>query len=56
MRALVVRTRKETPRDDGTYIRFGDNAVVLVDIDGKGELKMKGKRIFGPIAKEIRQL
>lgn len=56
MRALVVRTRKETPRKDWTYIRFGDNAIVLVDIDWKGELKMKWKRVFWPVAKEIREL
>lgn len=56
MRAMVVRVRKEIKRKDGTYIRFGDNAVVLLDIDAKGEMKPKGKRIFWPIAREIREL
>jgi ribosomal protein L14 len=40
-----VRTRKETRRVDGTYIRFGENAVIILDIDAKGEMKPKGKRI-----------
>lgn len=56
MRAMVVRTKKEIARKDGTYIRFGDNAVILLDIDDKGQLNPKGKRIFGPIAKEIRAM
>lgn len=56
MRAMVVRTRKEIKRKDGTYIRFGDNAVVLLDIDAKWQIKPKGKRIFWPIAREIREL
>jgi large subunit ribosomal protein L14 len=49
-KAVVVRTRKETRRKDGSYIRFDDNAVVL--LDGAGE--MKGTRIFGPVARELR--
>ena len=50
-RAVVVRTRKEYGRKDGTYIRFGDNAAVL--IDDKGE--PRGTRIFGPVARELRE-
>lgn len=54
-KALVVRTRKEIRRADGTYIRFGDNAVIILDIDNKGEMKPKGKRISGPLPKELRE-
>ncbi|MBL7963950.1 MAG: 50S ribosomal protein L14 [Flavobacteriales bacterium] len=50
-KAVVVRTRKETRRKDGSYIRFDDNAVVLLDAAGE----MKGTRIFGPVAKELRE-
>ena len=50
-KAVVVRTKKETRRKDGSYIRFDDNAVVI--LDGAGE--MKGTRIFGPVAKELRE-
>jgi len=50
-KAVVVRTRKEVRRKDGSYIRFDDNAVVL--LDGQGE--MRGTRIFGPVAKELRE-
>jgi large subunit ribosomal protein L14 len=50
-KAVVVRTQKETRRKDGSYIRFDDNAVVL--LDGQGE--MRGTRIFGPVAKELRE-
>lgn len=49
-RAVVVRTRKELPRDDGTYIRFDDNAAVLID-DNDQPL---GTRVFGPVARELR--
>ena len=56
MRAMIVRTRKEVRRNDWTYIRFWDNAVVLLDINDKWELKPKWKRIFWPIAREIRDL
>ena len=49
-RAVVVRTRKEVGRKDGTYIRFSDNAVVLVNKDGEP----RGTRIFGPVARELR--
>jgi len=55
MKAMVVRVRKEIRRKDGTYIRFGDNAVVMLDIDNKWNLVPKWKRIFGPIAREIRE-
>ncbi len=54
-KALVVRTRKEIRRPDGTYIRFGDNAVIILDVDNKGEMKPKGKRISGPLPKELRE-
>ena len=50
-KAVVVRTHKELRRKDGSYIRFDDNAVVL--LDGQGE--MRGTRIFGPVAKELRE-
>ena len=50
VRAVIVRTRKETRRVDGTYIRFDDNACVLIDDDGNPS----GKRIFGPVARELR--
>ena len=50
-KAVVVRTHKEQRRKDGSYIRFDDNAVVL--LDGQGE--MRGTRIFGPVAKELRE-
>jgi large subunit ribosomal protein L14 len=51
-----VRIRKEIPRSDGTYVRFGDNAVILMSKDAKGEIKPIGKRIFGPVARELRLL
>ena len=49
--AVVVRTKKETRRSDGSYIRFADNAVVLID---KRTKEPKGTRIFGPVARELR--
>jgi len=49
-KAVIVRTAKEVRRADGTYIRFEDNAAVI--IDDKGE--PKGTRIFGPVARELR--
>jgi len=49
-RAVVVRTRKEIRRKDGSYIRFDDNAAVL--LTGQGE--PRGTRIFGPVARELR--
>jgi large subunit ribosomal protein L14 len=49
-KAVVVRTRKEVRRKDGSYIRFDDNAVVLLNnLD-----EMRGTRIFGPVARELR--
>jgi large subunit ribosomal protein L14 len=54
-KALIVRTRKETRRLDGSYIRFWDNAVIILDIDTKGEMKPKWKRITWPIPKELRE-
>lgn len=50
-KAVVVRTKKETRRSDGSYIRFDDNACVL--LNGQGE--MVGTRIFGPVARELRE-
>jgi len=52
MHAVIVRIRKETRRPDGSYIRFDDNAVVLIDMKSK---EPKGTRIFGPVARELRQ-
>ena len=49
-KAVVVRTRKEHRRPDGSYIRFDQNAVVLIDAQGEPI----GTRIFGPIARELR--
>jgi large subunit ribosomal protein L14 len=49
-RAVVVRTKKEVRRQDGSYIRFDDNAVVLLNNAGE----MRGTRIFGPVARELR--
>ena len=50
-RAVIVRTKKEFRRQDGTYIRFDDNACVMIDAN-KNPL---GKRIFGPVARELRE-
>ncbi|MEI6627111.1 MAG: 50S ribosomal protein L14 [bacterium] len=52
---VIVRTRKEVRRKDGSYIRFDDNAVVLVDTSKK-EVEIRGTRIFGPVARELRTL
>ena len=49
-RAVIVRVAKELRRKDGSYIRFDDNAAVLINVDGNP----RGTRIFGPIAREIR--
>ncbi len=51
VKAVVVRTKKETRRNDGSYIRFEDNAVVLLNAGGE----MVGTRIFGPVARELRE-
>jgi large subunit ribosomal protein L14 len=48
---VVVRTRKEVRRPDGSYIRFDDNAIVLLNATGE----MRGTRIFGPVARELRE-
>jgi large subunit ribosomal protein L14 len=48
--AVVVRTTKEVRRADGSYIRFDDNACVLLDASGE----MRGTRVFGPVARELR--
>mgnify|MGYP000949060648 CR=1 FL=1 len=48
--AVVVRTRKEVRRPDGSYIRFDDNACVILNQAGE----MRGTRIFGPVARELR--
>ena len=50
-RAVVVRTKKEVRRNDGSYIRFDNNAVVLLNNTGE----MRGTRIFGPVARELRE-
>ena len=50
-RAVIVRTHKEVRRKDGSYIRFDDNACVIVSKDGEP----KGSRVFGPIARELRE-
>lgn len=49
-RAIVVRTKKEIRRADGSYIRFDDNACVLLNASGE----IRGSRIFGPVARELR--
>jgi len=50
-RAVVVRTAKETRRKDGSYIRFDENAVVIINEQGEP----KATRIFGPVARELRE-
>ena len=50
-KAVVVRTKKEVRRPDGSYIRFDDNAVVLLNAADE----MRGTRIFGPVARELRE-
>jgi len=52
VRAVIVRTSKEFRRPDGSYIRFDDNAAVILDTDGRNP---KGTRIFGPVARELRE-
>ena len=49
-KAIIVRTKKEVRRADGSYIRFDDNACVLLNAAGD----MRGSRIFGPVARELR--
>ena len=50
-RAVVVRTKKEIRRADGSYIRFAENACVLINPTGE----MRGTRVFGPVARELRE-
>ena len=50
VKAVVVRTKKESRRPDGSYIRFDDNACVIIDNNSKP----RGTRIFGPVARELR--
>jgi len=52
VKAVLVRVAKEYRRDDGSYIRFDDNAAVILDADG---VNPKGTRIFGPVARELRE-
>lgn len=52
VKAVVVRTRKEMRRDDGTYIRFDDNAAVIIDAATNNPV---GTRVFGPVARELRE-
>lgn len=49
--AVIVRTRKEVRRKDGSYLRFDDNAAVIIN---KANLEIKATRVFGPIAREVR--
>jgi len=51
IRAVIVRTRKEVRRKDGSYVRFSDNAAVLVDKQNEPI----GTRVFGPVARELRE-
>jgi large subunit ribosomal protein L14 len=51
VKAVVVRTKKAARRDDGTYVRFDRNAVVLLD----NELNPRGTRMFGAVARELRE-
>ena len=51
VKAVIVRTRKEIRRKDGSYVRFDDNAAVVIDANGDP----KGTRIFGPVARELRE-
>lgn len=50
VRAVIVRTKKEIRRTDGSYIKFDDNAAVLID----NQMNPRGTRIFGPVARELR--
>lgn len=52
VKAVIIRQRKELRRSDGSYIRFDDNAVVIVEATGKNP---RGGRIFGPVARELRE-
>lgn len=50
VKAVIVRTKKEVRRKDGSYIRFDDNACVIID----NQYEMIGNRVFGPVARELR--
>jgi large subunit ribosomal protein L14 len=52
VKCVIVRTRKEIGRRDGSYIRFSENAAVILDAEGKEPV---GTRIFGPVARELRE-
>ena len=52
VKAVIVRCTKEWRREDGSYIRFDDNAAVILDADGQNP---RGTRIFGPVARELRE-
>jgi large subunit ribosomal protein L14 len=52
VRAVVVRTKQPIRREDGSYLRFDNNAIVIIDKD----LNPRGTRIFGPVARELREL
>lgn len=52
VKAVIVRCSKEWRREDGSYVRFDDNAAVILDTDGQNP---KGTRIFGPVARELRE-
>ena len=52
VKAVIVRCTKEWRREDGSYIRFDDNAAVILDTDGQNP---RGSRIFGPVARELRE-
>ncbi|MGA2821149.1 MAG: 50S ribosomal protein L14 [Anaerolineales bacterium] len=52
VKAVIVRTAKEYRREDGSYIRFDDNAAVILDTEGENP---RGTRIFGPVARELRE-
>ncbi|NLM37445.1 MAG: 50S ribosomal protein L14, partial [Firmicutes bacterium] len=51
VKAVIVRTTKETRRPDGSYIRFDDNAAVIIN----DQMNPRGTRIFGPVARELRE-
>ena len=52
VKVVIVRCKKEVRRDDGSYIKFDDNAGVVIDADGN----LRATRIFGPIAREVREV
>lgn len=56
LRGVVVRQRQPFRRKDGSYIRFDDNAVVILEMSGKDKKEPKAGRIFGPIPRELQEL